>query len=86
MSLDYENSVQEVKELRRDMDVLLSYPRIDPARVAYIGHDFGAMYGMVMTGVDQRISVTAFQAGNSRFGEWFLYNQAKLTACRKNRK
>ena len=83
VSLDYENSVQEVKDLMRDMDVLLSYPRVDPARVAYVGHDFGAMYGMVMTAIDQRASVAAFQAGNSRFGEWFLYNQTKLSAVEK---
>jgi dipeptidyl aminopeptidase/acylaminoacyl peptidase len=83
VSLDYEFSVQEVKDLMRDMDVLLSYPRVDPGRVAYVGHDFGAMYGMVMTGVDQRASVAAFQAGNSRFGEWFLYNQTKLSGQEK---
>ena len=79
VTLDYENSVQEVKELRRDLDVLLTDTRVDPIRVAYVGHDFGAMYGMVMAGVDQRVSVAAFQAGNSRFGEWFLYNQPKLS-------
>jgi hypothetical protein len=79
VTLDYENSVQEVKELRRDLDILLTDSRIDPMRVAYVGHDFGAMYGMVMAGVDQRVSVAAFQAGNSRFGEWFLYNQSKLS-------
>jgi predicted esterase len=78
VTLDYENSVQEVKELRRDLDMLLSDSRVDPKRVAYVGHDFGAMYGMVMAGVDDRVTVAAFQAGNSRFGEWFLYNQSKL--------
>jgi pimeloyl-ACP methyl ester carboxylesterase len=83
VELDYENSVQEVKELRRDLDVLLSDNRVDPKRVAYVGHDFGAMYGMVMAGVDERVSVGAFQAGNSRFGDWFLYNQSKLTAAEK---
>jgi fermentation-respiration switch protein FrsA (DUF1100 family) len=83
VTLDYENSVQEVKELRRDLDMLLSDPRIDPQRIAYIGHDFGAMYGMVMAGVDPRVSVAAFQAGNSRFGEWFLYNQTKLSPQEK---
>ncbi len=83
VELDYENSVQEVKELRRDLDVLLSDKRVDPKRIAYVGHDFGAMYGMVMAGVDGRVSVGAFQAGNSRFGDWFLYNQSKLTAAEK---
>jgi pimeloyl-ACP methyl ester carboxylesterase len=85
VKLDYENSVQEVKELRRDLDVLLANSRVDPIRVAYVGHDFGAMYGMVMTGVDHRISVAAFQAGNSRFSDWFLYNQPKLTPEEKQR-
>jgi fermentation-respiration switch protein FrsA (DUF1100 family) len=85
VKLDYENSVQEVKELRRDLDVLLDGSRVDPKRVAYVGHDFGAMYGMVMTGVDRRISVAAFQAGNSRFGDWFLYNQARLTPEEKQK-
>lgn len=83
VSLDYENSIQEVKELRRDLDVLLSDARVDPSRVAYVGHDFGAMYGIVMAGVDSRVSVGAFQAGNSRFGDWFLYNQQKLTPQQK---
>lgn len=83
VELDYENSIQEVKELRRDLDMLLTDARVDPNRVAYIGHDFGAMYGMVMAGVDPRVSVAAFQAGNSRFGEWFLYNQTKLTTEEK---
>jgi fermentation-respiration switch protein FrsA (DUF1100 family) len=43
------------------------------------------MYGMVMTAIDQRASVAAFQAGNSRFGEWFLYNQTKLSAVEKQK-
>ena len=45
-----------------DLDVLLANSRVDPKRVAYVGHDFGAMYGMVMTGVDQRVSVAAWAA------------------------
>ena len=78
VSRDYDFSVQEVKELRHDVDVLLAQPRVDKKRVAYVGHDFGAMYGIVMNAVDRRISAAAFQAGTSTFSEWFLYNQEKL--------
>lgn len=42
---DLENSAAQVKELRRALDVLLSHPGIDKSRVAYVGHDFGAMFG-----------------------------------------
>lgn len=76
---DFENSVQTVKDLRRALDVLLSEPRVDPKRVGYIGHDFGAMYGILMTAVDRRATAVAFQAGTNRFSDWFLFNQKSLS-------
>jgi dienelactone hydrolase len=69
---DYEASVQQVKELRRALDVLLLQPYVEPSRTAYIGHDFGAMYGAVMAGVDDRVKVLALQAGTTSFSDWFL--------------
>jgi cephalosporin-C deacetylase-like acetyl esterase len=69
---DYTNSVQQVKELRRALDVLLSMPGVDPGRVAYVGHDFGAMYGAVLSGVDHRVHAWALQAGTTSFSSWFL--------------
>lgn len=70
---DYEMSVGIVKNLRRALDVLLSEPRIDRTRVAYIGHDFGAMYGATLASVETRVQAWAFQAGTARFTDWFLY-------------
>jgi dienelactone hydrolase len=55
---DFARSVQQVKELRRALDVLLAQPGVDRARVAYAGHDFGAMYGIVMGAVDKRLPHT----------------------------
>ncbi len=69
---DFYNSVQQVKELRRALDILLAEPGIDKKRVAYVGHDFGMMYGAVLAGVDHRPSVWAFQAGATSFSDWFL--------------
>ena len=48
-----------MKDLRRALDVLLAQPGVDPKRIAYVGHDFGAMYGAVLAGVDRRVSVWA---------------------------
>ena len=76
---DYENSVQEVKELRRALDVLAAQPRVDRKRLALVGHDFGAMYGILMAAAEKRVSAVALQAFASRFSDWFLYNQRQLT-------
>jgi dienelactone hydrolase len=73
---DYTRSVQQVKDLRRALDVLLAQPNIDPARVAYVGHDFGAMYGMLEAANDPRIRAFVFMAGAPSFSDWFLYGPA----------
>jgi dienelactone hydrolase len=75
---DYTRSVQQVKDLRRAMDVLMSLPDIDPKRVAYVGHDFGAMYGALAAASDNRMKAFVFMAGTSSFSDWFLYGRPKL--------
>ncbi len=75
---DYARSVQEVKELRRALDVLLSLPQVDPTRVAVVGHDFGAMYGSLASACDQRTKAFVFMAGTQSFSDWFLYGKPKL--------
>jgi len=70
---DYGRSVQQVIELRRAMDLLLAQPGIDPARVAYVGHDFGAMYGMIAGGLDRRAKTYVFMAGVPHFIDWALF-------------
>jgi len=82
---DYENSIQEVKELRRALDVLAAQPRVDRKRLALVGHDFGAMYGILMAAFEKRVSAVALQAFAGRFGDWFLYNQRQLTAEERQR-
>jgi cephalosporin-C deacetylase-like acetyl esterase len=75
---DYENSIRQVIELRRALDLLLSQPQIDKARVGYVGHDFGAMYGMLMAGVEQRVKTYVFIAATQSLNDWaFLGPQPK---------
>ena len=64
---DFANSVKQVKELRRALDVLLATPGVDRRCIAYVGHDFGAMYGAVLAGVDRRVKAWALQSGNYLF-------------------
>jgi cephalosporin-C deacetylase-like acetyl esterase len=64
--------VHEVISQRRAMDVLLAQPDVDAQRIAVVGHDFGAMYGGVLSGVDARAKTYVLMAGTPRFSDWFL--------------
>ncbi len=75
---DYDRSVRQVKDLRRAIDVLIAQPKIDPKRVAYVGHDFGAMYGVLAAARDARVRAFVFMAGAQSFSDWFLYGKPKL--------
>ena len=70
---DFAASINQVIDLRRSLDVLLSQPGVDSHRIAYVGHDFGAMYGALLAGVDQRVRWYVLMAGNSSMAEWYLY-------------
>jgi dienelactone hydrolase len=70
---DYTRSVQQVRDLRRALDLLAAQPGLDPKRLAYVGHDFGAMYGTLAAAVDRRVTHFVFMAGTASFSDWFLY-------------
>lgn len=71
---DYAEAVQQIVELRRAADLLLAQPNIDPKRVAFVGHDFGAMYGIVMGGVDKRLGSYVLISGVPHFIDWMLFS------------
>jgi dienelactone hydrolase len=70
---DERNSIRQVVELRQAVDLLLAQPRVDVRRLAYVGHDFGAMYGVLMGSADPRPACYALMAGTPRFPDWYLY-------------
>jgi cephalosporin-C deacetylase-like acetyl esterase len=69
---DYAGSIAQVIDLRRSLDVLMAQPNVDAQRIAYVGHDFGAMYGAVLAGVDSRPRFYVLMAGTTTFAEWYL--------------
>jgi dienelactone hydrolase len=79
---DFANTLQQLKELRRAIDLLLSQPGVDSKRLAVVGHDFGAMAAAMMAGVDRRASAYALQAGTSRWTNWYLYGPKMMEPAR----
>lgn len=70
---DMQNSIEEVVNIRRAMDLLLSQPNVDAKRFAYVGHDFGGMYGVLAGSLDQRPTHYMVMAATPRFPDWYLY-------------
>ncbi len=74
-SQDVVASMNQVKNLRRALDVLLRREGIDYSRIAFVGHDFGAMYGMIFAGVDHRVRASVFMTAATCLSDWFLLNR-----------
>jgi dienelactone hydrolase len=70
---DLRNSIEEVINLRRAMDWLSTHPNTDPKRFAFVGHDFGRMYGVLAGSLDQRPTHYVVMAATPRFPDWYLY-------------
>ena len=52
---DKDGIVQEVKEMRRGIDVLVSRPEVDPSRLGYVGFSWGASLGGIFSAVERRV-------------------------------
>src|SRR6266498_1273567 len=70
---DARNSIEEVVNIRRAMDWLWTQPNVDVKRFAYVGHDFGGMYGVLAGSLDQRPTHYVVMAATPRFPDWYLY-------------
>lgn len=62
-SREIDNLVQQVVDIRRAADLLLSRPFVDAKRLAYVGHSCGAEAGSIVSGVDKRFRAFVLMAG-----------------------
>jgi cephalosporin-C deacetylase-like acetyl esterase len=77
--------VQAITDLRRAFDVLLSRADVDPTRIAYVGHSYGAQWGAILAAVDQRMKTAVLMAGVPSAASLWLEStgDAGLVAYRK---
>jgi len=84
--LDREIEIQAVLELRRGIDLLLARPDVDPKRLAYVGHSYGAQWGSILSAVDKRMKTSVLMAGVAEIGDIFLRgNDPGIIELRKSR-
>lgn len=69
---DRQQVIDQTIDTRRALDLLLREPCVDPDRIAYVGHDYGAMFGAILAGLESRVKAYVFVAGMGNFGDWSL--------------
>ncbi len=69
---DYTDTIDQVLSLRRALDCLSGITGVDKTRIAYVGHDFGAMDGALLLAVDARPSYAVLMTPTLSFWEWYL--------------
>ena len=62
--------VTEALKVRRGIDLLLARGDVDPARIAVVGHDYGAMYAILLAGVDPRPKAFVLMAATPHHADW----------------
>ena len=61
--IDRDIYIQTVIDMRRGVDLLVSRSDIDPKRIGFVGHSYGAHTGAVLAGVERRIKAYVIMAG-----------------------
>jgi len=69
---DRRQIIDQTIEVRRALDLLWSQPQVDRRRLGFVGHDYGAMYGSIVSGVERRVKTYIFMTAHPRFSDWSL--------------
>jgi dienelactone hydrolase len=78
-------TAQQVIDLRRGIDLLMSRNDVDPRRVAYVGHSFDAECGAILDAVDKRPSAFVFMGDPVSVREVVLFSdRPDIVAFRKS--
>ena len=56
--------VQQVIDMRRGVDLLLTRKDVDPKHIAFVGHSYNAAIGATLSGVDRRFKAFVLMAGS----------------------
>jgi dienelactone hydrolase len=77
---DLEMYTQTVIDLRRGLDLLWSRPDVDPARVGYVGHSYGAQWGAILAAIDRRMKTAVLVGGVPDLAALYLDTEDPVVA------
>jgi cephalosporin-C deacetylase-like acetyl esterase len=71
---DRDVQIQAVVDLRRGLDLLAGRSDVDPKRIAYVGHSFGAQWGAILSAIDKRLKTAILMGGVREAADIYLRN------------
>ena len=76
---------QQVIDLRRGVDLLLSRSDVDPKRIAYLGHSWDASTGAILDAIDKRFTAFVFMSGPQSTRQYYLSSDSpRIVQMRKS--
>jgi cephalosporin-C deacetylase-like acetyl esterase len=78
-------TAQAVVDARRAFDVLLARDDVDPARLAFVGHSWGASLGLVLAAVDERPGSLVLIAPRPSWTEFLRTSDADFVKRERDR-
>ena len=70
--MDRKTRINTVIEMRRAVDLLLTRTDVDPNRIGYVGHSFGAQWGAILSAIEPRIKAAVLMAGAAEEADLLL--------------
>jgi dienelactone hydrolase len=81
---DVDTARQAVVDLRRAIDILAARQNVDPSRIAYIGHSYGAQWGAILSAVDKRMKTCILMGGvGAQADMWERSKEPEMVELRK---
>jgi cephalosporin-C deacetylase-like acetyl esterase len=75
---------QQVIDIRRGLDLLLSRPDVDVSKIAYVGHSWNAGNGAILDAVDKRFAAFVFMSGPQSTMEYMVSSDSpRMMAARR---
>lgn len=75
--------MQQIRELRYCLAFLRAQPEVDCKRLALVGHDFGAMFNAILTGIEDDIKACVIMAAVPDFSDWFTLDKETTASERQ---
>ena len=71
---DLDRVVAQTIQARRGLDLLTGRTDVDRKQIAVVGHDYGGMYGLLVSALDQsRVTYTVAINVDATFSNWFAH-------------
>lgn len=76
---DYPNTLNQIRDLRRALNLLRTEKTVDKKHIAYVGHDYGAVFGAILAPHEPALKTWVLIAGAADISSWYTYGSGTGT-------